>query len=202
MEKIDYKKKFKHLFAPSNKSVSIVEVPELSFLMIDGQGDPNTSQFFQDAIEALYSVSYTLKFLVKKSGAVDYTVPPLEGLWWCNDMTQFSIDNKDIWKWTMMIMQPEHVTMELLEQAMAEVKRKKNPIALPELRFEAYHEGPAVQIMHIGPFSEEGPIVEKLHAFIRKNNYEMSGKHHELYLSDMRRCAPEKWKTVLRQPVK
>ncbi|MFH1215180.1 MAG: GyrI-like domain-containing protein [Pseudomonadota bacterium] len=202
MEKIDYKKKFKPLYTPSQKEVSLVEVPVMNFLMVDGQGDPNTSQSFHDAIEVLYSVSYTLKFMIKKSGVADYTVPPLEGLWWCDDMTEFSIGNKEIWKWTLMIMQPEYVTKELLEQAIAEVERKKNPVALPKLRFEAYHEGVTAQIMHIGPFSEEGPTIEKLHAFIRENNYEMSGKHHELYLSDMRRCAPEKLKTVLRQPVK
>jgi len=203
MEKIDYKKKFKHLYAPSKKEVSVVEVPEMNFLMIEGRGDPNTSQKFQEAIEALYSVSYALKFMIKKGEiGIDYTVPPLEGLWWCDDMAEFSIDNKEIWKWTLMIMQPEYVTTEFLEQAITEVERKKNPVALPKLRFETYHEGLAAQILHIGPFSEEGPTIEKLHTFIRRNNYKMSGKHHELYISDMRRCAPEKLKTVLRQPVK
>jgi hypothetical protein len=202
MEKIDFKKKFKHLYAPSTTAVSIVEVPALNFLMIDGRGDPNTAPSFHEAIEALYSVSYPLKFMIKKSGAADYAVPPLEGLWWCDDMAEFSTDNKELWQWTMMIMQPEYVTPEILAQTVTEVGKKKNPVALPRLRFAAFHEGEVAQIMHIGPFSAEGPTIEKLHAFIRENNYELAGKHHEVYLSDVRRCAPAKLKTVLRQPIR
>jgi hypothetical protein len=202
MAKIDLKKELKHLYKPSAKEVVVVDVPEMDFLMIDGSGDPNTAQEYQDAVETLYAVSYALKFMVKKSAAaIDYAVMPLEGLWWTEDMREFSVDNKDIWKWTMMIMQPEYVTKELLEEALPQVEKKKNPPALSKIRFESYHEGLAVQIMHIGPFSAEGPTIERMHAFAKDSGYGLKGKHHEIYLSDPRRAAPEKMKTVLRQPV-
>jgi len=153
-------------------------------------------------VEALYSVSYALKFLIKKGATgVDYGVMPLEGLWWVDDMAEFSVDNKGIWKWTVMIMQPEFVTKELVDKALEEVEKKKNLPALSKIRFESYHEGQSAQIMHIGPFSAEGPTIEKLHGFIKEKGYSLRGKHHEIYLSDPRRTAPEKMKTVLRQPI-
>ncbi len=207
MEKIDFKKELKHLYNPSAKEVVFVDVPEMNFLMIDGMGDPNTSQEYQDAIEALYSVSYTLKFMIKKGEtSIDYVVMPLEGLWWTDDMTQFTTDNKDVWKWTSMIMQPEFVTKDLFDDAVEEVKKKKkNLVALPKICFENFHEGLSAQVMHIGPYSAEGSTIEKLHNFIKENGYEFDGliqKHHEIYLNDPRRVAPEKMKTVIRQPVK
>jgi hypothetical protein len=199
--KIDYKKELKHLYKASVKKAEIVDVPQMNFLMIDGEGDPNTSQEFQDAVEALYGISYTLKFMIKKGElGIDYGVMPLEGLWWVDDMSQFSTECKDKWKWTLMIMQPEYVTTELFAEAFEQVKRKKNLIALSKVRFEAFLEGRAVQIMHIGPFSEEGPTIEKIHNFIKENSFKLSGMHHEIYLSDIRRAAPEKWKTIIRQP--
>ena len=202
MAKIDYKKELKHLYQPSAKEVEIVEVPQMNFLMIDGEGDPNTSQAFQDAVGALYSLAYTLKFMIKKGAVgIDYGVMPLEGLWWVDDMAQFSIDKKDEWKWTLMIMQPELVTRELFEEAVEEVRKKKNPVSLSNIRFESFCEGKAAQIMHNGPFSEEGPTIEKVHTFIKENNYNRSGKHHEIYLSDMRKTAPKKLKTIIRQPM-
>ena len=201
MMKIDYKKELKHLYKASVKKAEIVDIPQMNFLMIDGEGDPNTSQEFQDAVEALYGISYTLKFMIKKGElGIDYGVMPLEGLWWVDDMSQFSIESKDEWKWTLMIMQPEYVTTELFAEAFEQVKRKKNLIALSKVRFEAFLEGRAVQIMHIGPFSEEGPTIEKVHNFIKENGFKLSGMHHEIYLSDIRRAAPEKWKTIIRQP--
>lgn len=201
MKKIDYKKEMKHLYRPSAKKVAAVDVPEMNFLMIDGAGDPNTSPAFQEATEALFAVSYKLKFMIKKGDQqVDYGVMPLEGLWWADDMTQFSVEKKGDWQWTLLMMQPEFVTPELFAEAVELVKQKKNPSALPLMRFEAFAEGKAAQIMHIGPFSEEGPTIEKIHAFIAENGYELSGKHHEIYLSDIRRAAPERWKTVIRQP--
>ncbi len=203
MAKIDFKKELKHLYKPSAKKVEIVDVPQMNFLMIDGEGDPNTSQEFQNAIEALYSLSYTLKFMIKKGNLkVDFGVMPLEGLWWTDDMSQFSIENKDNWKWTLMIMQPEYVTAELFNEAVEQVKKKKNPPALSKVRFKVFSEGKAAQIMHIGPFSEEGPTIKKVHNFIRENGCKLSGKHHEIYLSDIRKAAPEKWKTIIRQPMK
>jgi len=203
MAKIDLKKELKHLYKPSAKEVVVVDVPKMNFLMIDGSGDPNTAQEYQDAIEALYAVSYALKFMVKRGEtAIDYAVMPLEGLWWTDDMSQFSTENKDIWKWTAMIMQPEYVTKDLVDEALPQVKKKKNPPALSKIRFESFHEGLAAQIMHIGPYAAEAPTIEKMHDFAKENGYELRGKHHEIYLSDPRRTAPEKMKTVIRQPVR
>ena len=202
MEKIDYKKQLKYLYVPSYKKVEMVEVPKMNFLMVDGKGDPNTAQSFSDAIEALYSVSYTLKFMVKKGeSGVDYGVLPLEALWWSDDMSAFSTGNKDAWKWTLMIMQPEFITLKMINEATEEVERKKKPVALALVRFEPIKEGKAAQILHIGPFSEEGSTIEKVHVFINDNGSHRVGKHHEIYLSDIRRTAPEKWKTIVRQPM-
>jgi len=202
MEKIDFKKELKHLYKASGKKVYIVEVPQMNFLMIDGEGDPNTSQSFQDAIDVLYPLSYTLKFMVKRGGMeIDYGVLPLEGLWCADDMSRFSVENKQNWKWTLMIMQPEFISKEMVAKATEEVRKKKNPVALPSVRFESFAEVKAAQIMHIGPFSEEGPTIEKVHSFIEENGSQRIGKHHEIYLSDIRRAAPEKWKTIIRQPM-
>jgi len=202
MSKVDLKKDLKHLYNPSAKEVSVVDVPPMNFLMIDGAGDPNVSPEYQQAMEALFSLSYALKFMVKKSNGVDYAVMPLEGLWWTDDPGQFSMSNKGIWKWTAMIMQPEYVTGQLFAAALAEARRKKDLVALDRVRFESYHEGLSAQIMHIGPYAAEEPTIARLHSFIRENGYELSGKHHEIYLSDPRRTAPEKLRTVLRQPVR
>jgi hypothetical protein len=202
MEQIDFKKEFKHLYKPSSKKVEIVEVPEWNFLMVDGEGDPNKSQAFQDAVEVLYALSYTLKFMIKKGRyGVDYGVLPLEGLWWADDMSSFKEGRKDDWYWTLMIMQPEMVKEKLVRQAIEQVREKKNPVSLPLVRFESFEEGRAAQTMHIGPFSEEGPTIEKVHAFIEESGSRRRGKHHEIYLSDVRRAAPEKWKTIVRQPM-
>jgi hypothetical protein len=202
MGKIDFKKELKHLYSPSEKKAEIVEVPQMNFLMVDGEGDPNTSQSFSDAIEALYPVSYTLKFMVKKGEMhIDYGVLPLEALWWSDDMSAFSIGNKDAWKWTVMVMQPPFITKEMIDEAIVAVEKKKMPVALTLVRFESFTEGKAAQIMHIGPFSEEGPTVEKVHLFIGENGSRRVGKHHEIYLSDIRRAEPEKWKTIVRQPM-
>lgn len=202
MEKINYLKQLRHLYAPSAKTAEIIDVPPMNFLMIDGEGDPNNSAAFKDAVETLFSLSYTLKFMVKKGAIdVDYGVMPLQALWWSDDPSAFSSGNKDAWQWTVMVMQPELITPELVAEATKEVQRKKNPASLPLVRFQEFHEGKAAQIMHIGPFSEEGPTIEKLHAFIENNGSRKVGKHHEIYLSDIRRAAPEKWKTIVRQPM-
>ncbi|MGZ7070791.1 MAG: GyrI-like domain-containing protein [Methanobacterium sp.] len=207
MPKIDLKKVEKELYNPSTKNPSIVNVPNMNFLMIDGQGDPNTSKEYQDAMEALFPVSYKTKFISKKEKSQDYVVMPLEGLWWVLDMGDFSIEDKSSWNWTAMIRQPDFITKSMIKQAMEEVEAKKNPEALSQIRFESLKEGPSAQIMHIGPYSEEGPTVEKLHTFIHENGNEFEGsktgqKHHEIYLSDMRRTKPERLKTIIRQPMK
>ena len=201
MSKTDFKKELKHLYRPSAKEFVVVDVPPMNFLMIDGHGDPNTAQEYKDAIEALYAVAYKLKFMSKKEKGMDYIVPPLEGLWWVENMEEFATEDKSAWDWTMMIMQPESVTQEMFEGALKEVEKKKDPPALSRLRLEVYHEGLAVQIMHIGPYDAEGPTIARMHAFIDENGYEPAGKHHEIYLGDPRKVAPERLKTVLRQPV-
>lgn len=201
MGKIDHKKELKPLYNPSTKKVELVGVPEMYFLMIDGSGDPNTSKAYQDSVAALFGISYTLKFMIKKGKAqIDYSVMPLEGLWWMDDMRKFTTLNKDEWKWTMMIMQPQFVTAELVEIAIDEMLKKKKLTARPNVRFEKFNEGKAAQIMHVGPFSEEGPTIQKVHDFILENGFQLSGKHHEIYLSDIRKAKPEKWKTIIRQP--
>ncbi len=203
MPKIDLKKEFKHLYNPSAKKQTIVEVPAMSFLMINGKGDPNTSLEYQQALETLYAMSYTLKFMLKKSvEAIDYVVMPLEGLWWTEDMAEFSIARKDEWQWTAMIMQPEFVNEHHVRQATEEVRKKKNPAALDKIRFENFEEGLSAQILYFGPYADEAPTIARLHQFIHDNGYELSGKHHEVYLNDPRRTAPEKLKTVIRQPMR
>lgn len=202
MQKIDFTKELKQLYQPSAKEIIRVEVPLMNFLMIDGMGDPNTSQAFVDAVEALFPVSYTLKFMVKKGAlAIDYGVMPLEGLWWADDMTAFATGNKGAWKWTLMIMQPEFITIEMVKEAIQEVARKKKPVSLPLVRFESFKEGKAAQTLYIGPFADEGPTIAKVHQFIEDNGFQRVGKHHEIYLSDLRRVAPGKWKTIVRQPM-
>jgi hypothetical protein len=203
MRKIDLKKQLKHLYAPSVKEVGVVDVPPLSFLMVDGMGDPNsTSGEYREAVEVLYLVSYWLKFAAKKGPLqIDSTVMPLEGLWWADDMSSFSIGDRSEWKWTSMIVQPEHVTAEMVEEARAEVDKKKRPPALAKMRFESYDEGKCAQVMHVGPYEAEAPTIERLHAFIAGVGANRVGKHHEIYLSDPRRAAPEKMKTVIRQPM-
>jgi hypothetical protein len=198
--KIDLRKELKHLYAPSAKDVIAVDVPEMNFLMIDGMGDPNTSQEYRNAVEALFSLSYAIKFITKKEKSIDYAVMPLEGLWWMDDMTRFTMENKNEWKWTNMIMQPEHVTKEAVNKALEQMRKKDLP-SLPKIRFEAFNEGPSAQIMHIGSYSAEGPAIERIHNFIKKQGYKLSGKHHEIYLSDPRRSTPDKMKTVVRQPM-
>ena len=202
MEKLDLKKKLKHLYQPSASAVVLVDVPTMNFLMVDGEGDPNKSQAYADAVEALFAVSYAVKFMIKKGPlAIDYGVMPLEGLWWADEMSQFSIEDKSSWKWTMMIMQPEFVAEEMINNAITDVGKKKTPAAILRVRFEALSEGKCAQILHVGPFSEEGPTVEKLHKFIDSRG-RRTGKHHEIYLSDIRKADPAKWKTVIRQPMR
>ena len=201
MEKIDLKKALKHLYQASAKEVVQVHVPTMNFLMVDGEGDPNTSKAYSDAVEVLFMVSYTVKFMIKKgASAIDYGVMPLEGLWWADDMSKFSGTDKSKWKWTAMIMQPSFVTPETVELAIADVKAKKKPTAITKVRLESFSEGKCAQVMHIGPFSEEGPTIEKMHQFIDSKSQRI-GKHHEIYLSDIRKAAPSKWKTIVRQPM-
>ena len=204
MTKVDFKKDFKNLYNPSAKQFSVVDVPEQHYLMIDGAGNPGTASAYQDALAALYAVAYTLKFMSKQDLNRDYVVPPLEGLWWAEDMEAFTTKlDKNAWLWTMMILTPDWITTEMYQAAVKKAEESKNPPALPLLRLEPYHEGLSAQIMYIGPYSDEGPTLHRLHhEFMPENGYAFNGKHHEIYLSDPRRTAPEKMKTVLRQPVR
>ena len=199
--RLDLKKELKQLYQPSKKEVTLVEVPSFNFLMVDGEGDPNSSKAYAQAVEALFSVSYTAKFMLRKGASpVDYVVMPLEGLWWADDMAAFSNADKSRWKWTMMIMQPGFVSADVIAGAVSEVRRKKGLAALGALRFEAFAEGRCAQTLHVGPFSEEGPTIARVHEFIGERSG-LRGKHHEIYLSDIRRADPARWKTIVRQPM-
>jgi hypothetical protein len=204
MSKIDFKKEFKHLYGPGSEEFEVVDVPKFNFLMVDGRGDPNTAQAYQDAVEAIYAVAYRIKFGSKRTLDKDYVVPPLEGLWWAEDMDVFtSALDKSAWEWTMMILQPDWINVERFETARAEVSSKKNLAALPRLRLETYHEGMCVQIMHHGSYDDEAPTLHRLHhEYLPANDLEPVGKHHEIYLSDPRKSPTNKLKTVLRQPVR
>ena len=200
MARIDLKRELRHLYAPAAKAVVEVDVPALRFLMIDGQGDPNTTPAYAEAVEALFSVSYTAKFMVKRAAGIDYAVMPLEGLWWSDDLTAFVNDDRAKWQWTMMIMQPDFVEPALIEDAIAQVRRRKRLAAVEKLRLQTFTEGRCAQTLHVGPFSEEGPTIQRVHDFIRAHSA-LTGKHHEIYLSDVRRADPARWKTIIRQPM-
>ena len=202
MAKIDLRKELKHLYKASAREPVLVEVPPMNFLMIDGAGDPNTARGYQEALEALYAMAYALKFMIKKEReAIDYTVMHMEGLWWADDMSSFSRDDKGSWQWTMMILQPRFVTADHVARAFKQVEEKKNPPALSRIRFEEFDEGLGAQILHVGPYDAELPTIIRLHKFIEESGHELRGRHHEIYLGDPRRTAPEKLKTILRQPV-
>jgi hypothetical protein len=205
MSKIDFKKTLKHLYAPSSKDFSVVEVPDMQYLMVDGQGEPNPdiTEAYQAALEVLYALAYKLKFMSKQEGK-DYVVPPLEGLWWADDMTSFTVNHdKSKWCWTMMIMQPAWITEAMFAAAVEQLRAKKDLTALPLVRFDTYSEGSSAQIMHRGSFDDEAPTLARLHhEWMPAHGYTFNGKHHEIYLSDPRKVSPDRLKTVLRQPIR
>lgn len=206
--KRDLLKELKPLYAPPTKQVVEVDVPPMQYLMIDGKGNPNTAQEYKEAVEALFAAAYAIKFASKKAG-IDYGVMPLEGLWWMPREEMGDVfgevnfaANKDRWLWTMMILQPDHITPEMVAAVIADVRKKKNPPALDKIRLERYHEGLSAQIMHIGLYSEETENIARVHAYISDHGCEPTAKHHEIYLSDPRKAQPDKMKTVIRQPMK
>ncbi|MCX6055425.1 MAG: GyrI-like domain-containing protein [Chloroflexi bacterium] len=202
MEKTDLKKTYKKLYSPSKEDFSILEIPPLQYLMIDGDGDPNSAPEYVDAVQTLYGLSYTLKFHLKKTEGVDYTVMGLEGLWWTPDITKFSMEHKSDWDWTMMILQPDFITPPLFEEARRQsIAKGKAPLA-STARLETFSEGLCVQILYLGAYDDEPPTISRMHQFIKDQGLSMNGKHHEIYLSDPRRVAPDKNRTILRQPVK
>ncbi len=198
MEKVDLMKELKHLYTPSKKEVTAVDVPPLKYLMIDGQGAPGGEEY-GIALGALYSVAYTLKFSSKTQG-MDFKVMPLEGLWWADDMAAFTEANKDVWKWTAMILVPDFVTEQMVEEAKAQAMEKKGLPPISRVRLETFREGPSAQILYIGPYAEEDETIQRIHQFIEQQGHKLRGKHHEIYLSDPNRTPPEKLKTVIRQP--
>jgi len=181
----------------------ILDVPTRRYLMIDGHGDPNSSPAYTSALEALYPVAYKLKFASRRTLDRDYTVPPLEGLWTADDLDAFTTArDKSLWDWTMMILVPDWIGAELVDAAVAEVGAKKPPARLGEVRLQTLTEGCCVQTLHVGPFDDEGPVLDRMHhEFIPSQGLRLSGTHHEIYVSDFRRTAPAKLRTILRQPV-
>lgn len=199
MLKLDVKKTLAPLYAARPGRVQELEVATQRYLMIDGYGDPATSEAYADAVAALFAVSYAIKFRVKRGPlAVDYGVMPLEGLWWADDPLAFASADRRAWQWTAMILQPACVTDALVDEAIAETRRKKALPALEGLRSELFTEGRCAQILHVGPFATEAATIAQLHAYLDARGGRR-GKHHEIYLSDPRRVDPAKWKTLLRQ---
>ncbi len=200
-DKIDLKKQL-DCYAATRSEFRILEVPPANYLMIDGEGDPNTP-VFAEATESLYPLAYTIKFASKRELGRDYVVPPLEGLWWADDMAAFTARrDKSRWSWTLLIMQPEWIEASLVEASRRTVEAKGAPTRLHDIRFATLEEGLCVQTLHVGSFDDEAPVLARLHdEFIPANGLRMTGRHHEVYLSDPRRTAPEKLRTILRQPV-
>ena len=200
MDKLDLRKELKRYYTAKRKP-EIVDVPPGKFLTYTGRGAPE-GEAYQAALAALYGLSYTLKFKSKAEGR-DFTVMALEGLWWWDDPTVFDLEDappREEWNWKSMIRQPNFITQEMVDEVRPEVREKRGP-AVDAVALETFNEGLSAQIMHIGPYSEEGPTGRRLHAFIKESGYRMRGQHHEIYLSDPRRSKPENMKTILRQPV-
>ncbi len=202
MEKLDLKKQHRALYTAPRGKFEIIEVPPLNYLQLDGAGDPNIAEAYRGGVSWLYSVSYAMKFAAKAELGRDYVVGPLEALWWADDMSSFATREKSAWSWTIMIVQPEFVTAALMARAVDKAGKKLG--TSPEsLRLETYHEGLSVQTLHVGSYDDEGPTLARLHQeFVPANGLKETGHHHEIYLSDPRKVAPEKLKTILRQPVR
>lgn len=200
MDKVDLKKAMKPYWSPPLGRFEMVEVPRLNFLMVDGRGDPSTAPGYANAVQWLFSASYAVKFASKAQGR-DYTVAPLEGLWWADDMASYVTGDRENWLWTMMVMQPDWVSAEDVSAAISKAGAKLGTPP-PSLRFEPFAEGLCAQIMHICPYSEEAPTIARLHdEFLPANGLKARGHHHEIYLGDPRRLPADKLRTVIRQPV-
>jgi hypothetical protein len=203
MKTLDLILEYQQFYTQPKNTISLVQVPKMNFLVIDGEGSPNNNPHYSDALGALYSVAYTLKFSIKKGPLqIDYKVMPLEGLWWAEDMAEFTLEDRGNWLWRMLVMLPDFITSEMVAQAIEDVRGKKNPPRLEEVRFEIFEEGLSAQIFHLGPYGEtERPSVEKLHAFIKDSGYTRRGNHHEIYFNSPLRTDPARLKTIIRQPV-
>ncbi|WBB53952.1 GyrI-like domain-containing protein [Verrucosispora sp. WMMD573] len=201
-DKTDFKKTADVYQAPRGR-FRVLDVPDMRYLMIDGDGDPNTSPAFTTAVEALYPVAYKLKFASKRHLGRDYVVPPLEGLWWAEDMAAFTTSrDKSRWSWTLLLMVPDWVDRAMFDAALGQAGARNKPARLDDIRLAPLSEGRCVQTLHVGSFDDEATVLAQLHdEFLRAQGLRMTGKHHEIYLSDFRRVAPEKQRTILRQPV-
>lgn len=200
--KVDFKRTLDSYKAKAGE-FRLVELPTLQYLMVDGQGDPNTSPAYQQALQTLYPVAYKLKFASKRELGRDYVVPPLEGLWWADDMAAFtSRRNKHEWRWTMMLLVPEWLGADMVEAAREQAGAKDPPARLDDVRLQELTESLCVQTLHVGSFDDEGPVLERMHSeFLPANGLQLTGKHHEVYLSDFRKVVAQKLRTILRQPV-
>lgn len=202
MDRYDVKRDLKQLYAPKNTDWALVDVPPQRFIAADGEGDPNTSDAYARAVEALYSVAYTAKFAAKRTLGRDFVVAPLEGLWWADDPRVFITRDKDAWRWRMLICLPDWVPDGLVEDAKEAAQDKKGLPAIADVLRVDLHEGTSAQLLHIGPYDDEGPSLARLHdEYLAAHGLRMSGIHHEVYLGDPRRTDPARLKTVLRQPV-
>jgi hypothetical protein len=203
----DFKKEYRDLYLPGDKP-GLVTVPAMNFIMLDGAGDPHSNDEFEQSVEVLYGLSYTIKMSKKKGsqpeGYFEYVVPPLEGLWWIGQGI-FSLAERDNWQWTLMIRQPEFVTGEFFKWACGEFKKKKPGLPVEKARLATFEEGLCVQALHTGPYATEPETMAKMDAYMKANRLRdklhEGGKHHEVYLSDPRKSKPERLKTVLRHPV-
>lgn len=200
MASIDHRIILRPLYAPS-ASIHAITVPRMHFLTIDGTGDPNSSEMYRESVEALFSVAYAAKFILKRSAGTDLRVMPLEGLWWTPDMKDFSVHRKDLWHWRMMIMQPVGIDSTIIAEATEKVRKAKQLPALGRLVYGPFEEGPCAQVLYSGAYSDEAPVIEQMHAFITGEGRRLSGRHHEIYLNDPRRTAPSRLRTILRQPM-
>jgi hypothetical protein len=197
--KLDLRKTLKPLYSPPVGEVEVVDVPAMKYIMVDGHGAPEGGSF-QQAIGAIYSTAYTLKFRCKNLLKKDFNVMALEGLWWMKGK-EFDPTKREDWHWTVMVVQPDFVTSKMFAETLAEVRRKKNQPGLEKVRLETFEEGRCVQTMHVGPYSAETESIERLHAYAKEHGYRLVGKHHEIYLGDPRRAAPAKLRTIIRHPV-
>lgn len=199
-DKIDFKKRYKQLYS-AKPSPGFVDVPPLQYLLIEGRGAPEAPEL-EGAVQALYSTAYAVKFSLKRARRQGFVVPPLEGLWHAGDPSGFTEDRRDAWQWVLMLIQPQHVTASDIAEALDTLSRKGNRIdSHGRLQLQQLEEGRAVQCLHVGPYSDEGPSIQALRKYAAEQGYSLAGKHHEIYLSDPRRTAPEKLKTILRHPV-
>jgi hypothetical protein len=202
MPKIDLKKELKPLYTASSKKAALVDIPRMKFLMVDGSGHPDGNPLFQQGMEALFGVAYTLKFSSKLGPQkLDWTMMPPEGVWWVEGSECFEKADKSAWRWTLMIAQPDAVTSGMVREAKKKLKERKNPALVDEVRLESLRKERCVQILHIGPYNAEQPAIEKLLAFAAENGYKVAGRHREIYFSDPKRTKPEKLKTIIRLPV-